>query len=73
MELPYRSETVDEAGRHFDEVAGKIRRKEFRVLEPPEKKICKECDMKTFCQADGLIGNPGPAERVVASGALRDT
>ncbi|MDP9474403.1 MAG: ATP-dependent helicase [Actinomycetota bacterium] len=67
MELPYRPETVDEAGRYFDEMAAKIRRKEFRVLVPPEKKICKECDMKTFCRADGLIGDPGAAERVVAS------
>ncbi len=67
-ELPYRPEMVEEAGRHFDEVAGKIRRKEFQVLVPPEKKICKECDMKAFCRADGLIGDPGPAERVVVSG-----
>ncbi|CAA9283749.1 MAG: hypothetical protein AVDCRST_MAG93-3377, partial [uncultured Chloroflexia bacterium] len=73
MELPYRPEIVDEAGRHFDEVAAKIQRKEFRVLVPPEKKICKECDMKTFCRADGLIGDPGPAERVVASGERRYT
>ncbi len=72
MELPYRPETIEEAGRHFDEVAGKILRKEFRVLVPPEKKICKECDLKTFCQADGLISSPGAAERVVVSSARQD-
>lgn len=69
QELPYRSEFVEDAARHFDEVVGKIKNKEFRVLVPPEKKVCKECDLKTFCQADGLIEDPGPAERAIVGHA----
>ena len=61
MELPYRPEVVEEAGRYFDKVVGKIQREEFAVVEPPEPKICKECDMKTFCRSEGLIKDPDAA------------
>jgi DNA helicase-2/ATP-dependent DNA helicase PcrA len=67
MELPYRQDLVEEAGTYFDEVVKKIQAKDFRVLEPPEPKICKECDLKTFCKVDGLIGDPHAAyERELA-------
>lgn len=61
MELPYRPEVVEEAGAYFDDVVGKIQDKQFAVVEPPEPKICKECDMKTFCRSEGLIRDPDAA------------
>ena len=39
----------------FDGVVMKILAKDFRVIKVPERKICKECDLKTFCTAEGLI------------------
>ena len=55
MEFPYHPEAVEEAGRHFDTVVGKIQAKDFRVLAVPERKICKECDLKSYCVQDGLL------------------
>jgi CRISPR/Cas system-associated exonuclease Cas4 (RecB family) len=56
MEFPYRPEMVDEAGKRFDEVVGKIKAKEFKIIQPPEAGICKECDLRTLCLTDGTIG-----------------
>jgi len=53
--LPYRPERVDEAGSHFDEVVGCIQRREFVVHRPPERKICKECDIRALCAGEGII------------------
>lgn len=72
MELPYDPEVVEEAGRYFDEVVGRIQNKEFNIVEPPEKKICKECDLKSFCRAEGIIEDPDEAEIVVARGILAE-
>ena len=70
MELPYRPKVVEEAGAYFDRVVGKIQDKQFAVVEPPEPKICKECDMKTFCRTEGLIKDPDAAyERQMAKQA----
>jgi DNA helicase-2/ATP-dependent DNA helicase PcrA len=65
MEFLYRPELVEEAGRVFDEVVGKIQAKEFRVLKPPERKICKECDLKTYCTVEGLIVDPDVPDVVI--------
>ena len=54
MEFPYRADLVDEAGRHFDIVVAKIKAKEFRVVRPPESGICKECDIRPCCSAEGI-------------------
>ena len=56
MALPYRPEQVDAAGRHFDETVGRIQAGEFAVVAPPEAAICTECDLRTLCYADGVIG-----------------
>ena len=58
MEFPYRPELIDEAGYYFDEVVARIQSKDFRVAAPPERKICKECDLKTYCSVEGLIADP---------------
>lgn len=56
MVLPYDPAKVDEAGRYFDEVVARIQRKEFSITKPPESAICKECDLRLFCHAEGVIG-----------------
>jgi DNA helicase II / ATP-dependent DNA helicase PcrA len=68
MEFPYRPELVDEAGIHFDDVVEKIQSKDFTVVVPPERKICKECDLKRYCTNEGLIPDPDrPLLREVVS------
>jgi DNA helicase-2/ATP-dependent DNA helicase PcrA len=55
MAFPYEPAEVDEAGRHFDAVVAKITKREFAVRRPPEPKICKECDFRTYCFRQGTI------------------
>jgi DNA helicase-2/ATP-dependent DNA helicase PcrA len=55
MEFPYRPELVDEAGRYFDEVVGRIQAADFRIIRVPERKVCKECDLRSLCAAEGLF------------------
>jgi DNA helicase-2/ATP-dependent DNA helicase PcrA len=55
MEFRYRPELVEQAGRLFDDVVMKILTKDFQVIKVPEKKICKECDLKGYCTSEGLI------------------
>ena len=55
MEFRYRPELVEQAGRVFDGVVMKILAKDFQVIKVPEKKICKECDLRMLCHAEGLI------------------
>ena len=56
MEFPYRPELVDEAGRCFDEVVRKIHEQDFRIVKVPERKICKECDLRAYCVRERTIG-----------------
>ena len=49
------SEKVAGAGQRFDAVVAKIQARDFRVAHVPERKVCKECDLKSFCAAEGLI------------------
>jgi len=55
MEFPYRPELVNEAGRYFDEVVGKIQTADFRIVRVPERKVCKECDLRSLCAAEGIF------------------
>ena len=55
MVLPYDPKRVDEAGLHFDETVRRIQAREFAVKTPPEAAICKECDLRTLCHAEGII------------------
>ena len=66
MVLPYRLERVDEAGRHLDATVGRIRAGEFAVTTPPEAAICRECDLRTLCRADGVVGENGDSEALAA-------
>ena len=56
MVLPYRPERVDAAGKHFDATVRRIQAGEFTVATPPEPRICRECDLRTLCRAEGVIG-----------------
>ena len=55
MVLPYDPRRVEEAGRHFDETVRRIQAREFAVTTPPEAAICKECDLRMLCHAEGII------------------
>ena len=55
MEFPYRPELVDDAGRAFDVVVRKIQNRDFSVGLPPERKVCKECDLRSYCFREGTI------------------
>ena len=55
MCLPYNPERVEEAGRHFDETVHSIQAERFEVTTPPEAAICKECDLRMLCHAEGII------------------
>lgn len=57
MEFRYRPELVEQAGRIFDDVVTKVLAKDFTVVKIPEKKICKECDLKAYCSSDGFISH----------------
>lgn len=55
MVLPYHPQRVEEAGKHFDETVRCIQARQFEVTTPPEAGICKECDLRMLCHADGVI------------------
>lgn len=55
MEMPYSPEKVDGAGLRFDAVVARIQAKDFRISDVPERKVCKECDLKSVCSNEGLI------------------
>ena len=55
MVLPYNPKRVEEAGLYFDETVRRIQAREFTVTTTPEAAICKECDLKILCHAEGII------------------
>ena len=56
MALPFRAESIEDAGRYFDETVKQIQTGSFAVNKPPEAKVCQECDLRMLCRADGVIG-----------------
>lgn len=59
MELPYRPERVAEAGSAFDDVVRKIQDRDFSVVRVPKPRVCKECDLRPLCVADGVLPPAG--------------
>jgi len=55
MEFAYDPQDVESAVAHFDEVVTEIQRENFLVSEPPDIKVCDECDFRTLCKSDGTI------------------
>jgi hypothetical protein len=43
MSFLYRPDIVEQAGIHFT------------ITKPPELKVCKECDLRGFCDSQGAI------------------
>ena len=61
MVLQYDPGQVEEAGRHFDETVRRIECRDFAVsTPPPEAAICKECDVRHLCSAEGPTQMSGP-------------
>lgn len=59
MEFDYNPADVADAVAHFSEVVTKVQREEFAVEVPPASDVCKECDFRPVCLADGTIkGGP---------------
>jgi hypothetical protein len=55
MIFPYDPHIVDQAGAHFDEVVKCILDRKFDVEKPPDRKVCKECDLRVCCKNERLI------------------
>jgi len=55
MIFPYEPDKVDEAGAYFDSVVARILARDFAVTQPPETKVCAECDFRAYCQGQGTI------------------
>ena len=55
MVLPYDPKRVEEAGIYFDRTVHRIHEREFAVTTTPEATICKECDLRMLCHAEGII------------------
>jgi len=41
-------EELSQAGAHFDEVVKCILKRRFEVNKPPDRKVCKECDLRVY-------------------------
>jgi DNA helicase-2/ATP-dependent DNA helicase PcrA len=55
MEFNYKTEDVDAAGVYFDSVVSKILSGEYAIHKPPEARVCRECDLRAYCEREGLI------------------
>ena len=55
MVFPYKPEDVAAAGAHFDRVVAKILAEDFTLTKPPEPKVCQECDLRAYCEKEGMI------------------
>lgn len=55
MVFPYKPQDVAEAGAYFDAVVARILAEEYAVVDPPEEKICLECDFRQYCESQGTI------------------
>ncbi len=55
MEFAYNPADVDAAGAHFDRVVAKILADDFSITRPPEPKVCQECDLRAYCEQEGII------------------
>jgi DNA helicase II / ATP-dependent DNA helicase PcrA len=55
MTFPYQPEDVEGAGERFDEVVDRILLKDFAIVTPPGRAVCKECDLRSYCWREGTI------------------
>ena len=57
---------MDEAGQRFDIAVARIQAGEFSVTAPLDATICRECDLRALCRAEGIIGGIGESEALAA-------
>jgi|GEM_PF-2740120 CRISPR/Cas system-associated exonuclease Cas4 (RecB family) len=57
MIFPYEPHVVEQAGAHFDDVVKCILNRRFEVIKPPERKVCKECDLRVYCLNEKVFRN----------------
>jgi DNA helicase II / ATP-dependent DNA helicase PcrA len=55
MEFEYNPADVDAAGAHFDQVVSQIVSEDYAIRIPPEVRVCRECDLRAFCEGEGTI------------------
>jgi len=55
MQFPFNQDLVEAASKDFDAVVRKIKARDFTIMGPPEHGICKECDIRSLCIAEGTI------------------
>jgi DNA helicase II / ATP-dependent DNA helicase PcrA len=55
MIFPYDPHIVDQAGAHFDDVVKCILDRKFAVNKPPDRKVCKECDLRVYCSNEKVF------------------
>ncbi len=55
MSFDYRPEDVTGAVAHFDEGVVAVQAQRFEVAVPPDRRICKECDFRSYCISQGTI------------------
>ena len=55
MLFAYRPDEVAQAGTYFDGVVDRIMARDFAVSQRPERKVCTECDFRTYCEGQGTI------------------
>ena len=55
MSFSYRPDIVEQAGIHFDEVVKCILNSKFAFTKLPDRRVCKECDLRGFCDSQGTI------------------
>ena len=52
-----RGSSQHKLGHLFDDVVTKIVAKAFTLRKLPERKMCKECDLRMLCHAEGIISS----------------
>lgn len=62
MAFAYDPKDVDDAVSHFSEVVREIQAQNFHVSDPPDRKVCDECDFRTLCESDGTIKPKGKSK-----------
>jgi DNA helicase II / ATP-dependent DNA helicase PcrA len=49
MEIDTKDAKISEVMSHFEDTVYKIRNKEFKVIQKPDRKICNDCDFRHLC------------------------
>lgn len=52
MEIDTGDARINEVMSHFEDTVRKIKNKEFKVIEKPDRKICNDCDFRHCCEIE---------------------